>query len=126
MKTRGKRESREHKPDTFPDLPLFLLSCVSPFLIKIVAREVSNIGRTVGAFYAVSTIGSVCGTVLTGFVLIAHMEVSHIFLLVGCLLILLAGCYFLASLSAWVLASFPAGTNGGALRPTSSTLIPPW
>ena len=74
---------------------LFLLGCVSPFLIKIVAREVSNIGRTVGAFYAVSTIGSVCGTVLTGFVLIAYMEVSHIFLLVGCLLILLAGCYFL-------------------------------
>ncbi len=73
---------------------LFLLGCVSPFLIKIVAREVSNIGRTVGAFYAVSTIGSVCGTVLTGFVLIAYMEVSHIFLLVGCLLILLAGCYF--------------------------------
>ena len=59
------------------------------------AREVSNIGRTVGAFYAVSTIGSVCGTVLTGFVLIAHIGVSHIFLLVGCLLILLAGCYFL-------------------------------
>ncbi|MBN98693.1 MAG: hypothetical protein CME16_05515 [Gemmatimonadetes bacterium] len=73
---------------------LFLLGCVSPFLIKIAAREVSSIGRTVGMFYAVSTIGSVCGTVLTGFVLIAHMGVSRIFLLVGCLLILLAALYF--------------------------------
>jgi hypothetical protein len=32
---------------------LFLLGCVSPYLIKVAAREMENIGRTVGIFYAV-------------------------------------------------------------------------
>ena len=73
---------------------LLLLGCVSPYLIKIVAREVSNIGRTVGSFYAVSTIGSVFGTAITGFFLIAYLSVSHIFFLVGSLLISTAVIYF--------------------------------
>lgn len=75
--------------------PLLLLGCVSPFLIRIAAREVRNIGRTVGFFYAISTVGSVIGTVVTGFFLIAWMSVDQIFLAVGTLLILLGIVYFL-------------------------------
>jgi spermidine synthase len=73
---------------------LTLLGCVSPFVIKLAAREVSNVGRTVGSFYALSTIGSVVGTVLTGFVLVAYMGVNNIFFLVGFLLVGLAVSYF--------------------------------
>lgn len=73
---------------------LVLLGCVSPYLIKIVASEVRSIGRTVGSFYACSTIGSVFGTVVTGFFLIAYVSVSNIFFLVGGLLILTATSYF--------------------------------
>lgn len=73
---------------------LFLLGCVSPYVIKIAAREMHNIGRTVGSFYAISTIGSVVGTLLTGFVLIAHLGVNRIFLLTGTLLIALGVIYF--------------------------------
>ena len=73
---------------------LLLLGCVSPFLIKIAARELHNIGRTVGGFYAISTLGSVVGTVLTGFFLIAYLGVDQIFYIVGFLLILLAAAYF--------------------------------
>lgn len=73
---------------------LTLLGCVSPFVIKLAAREVSNVGRTVGSFYALSTIGSVLGTVLTGFVLVAYMGVNNIFFLVGFLLIALSVGYF--------------------------------
>lgn len=75
--------------------PLFLLGCVSPYLIKIAAREMNNLGRTVGGFYALSTIGSVVGTALTGFVLIAYLGVDRIFHLVGVLLIMLSLGYFL-------------------------------
>lgn len=57
---------------------LFLLGCVSPYVVKIAAREMHNIGRTVG---------SVIGTLLTGFVLIAYLGVNQIFLLTGSLLI---------------------------------------
>ncbi len=73
---------------------LFLLGCVSPYLIKIAARELHNIGRTVGSFYALSTLGSVAGTVVTGFYLIAYLGVDQIFYTVGFLLILLATAYF--------------------------------
>ncbi len=39
---------------------LFLLGCVSPILVKIATRELANLGRTVGGFYALSTVGK-CG-----------------------------------------------------------------
>jgi spermidine synthase len=73
---------------------LFLLGCVSPYLIKIAASELKSIGRTVGGFYALSTVGSVIGTVLTGFFLIAYLGVDNIFYLVGTLLVLLALIFF--------------------------------
>ena len=73
---------------------LFLLGSVSPYVIKIAAREMKNIGRTVGLLYAVSTFGSFLGTVCTGFVLIAFFGVSRIFLVVGVLLLVLAVVYF--------------------------------
>ena len=73
---------------------LFLMGCISPYVIKIAAKELHNIGRTVGSFYAISTIGSVLGTVITGFVLIAFLGVKQIFFLVGCGLLLLSVGYF--------------------------------
>ena len=74
---------------------LFLLGCVSPYIIKIAAGEMANIGRTVGGFYALSTVGSVIGTAGTGFVLIAWLGIDDIFQLTGGLLIGLATTYFL-------------------------------
>jgi spermidine synthase len=73
---------------------LFLLGCVSPYIVKIAAREMKNIGRTVGMFSAVSTFGSFIGTVSTGFVLIAYFGVSRIFTVIGLLLISLSVIYF--------------------------------
>ena len=83
---------------------LFLLGCVSPYVVKISAREMHNIGRTVGSFYAISTVGSVAGTLLTGFVLIAYLGVNQIFLLTGSLLITLSVAYFLLFRRKWAAA----------------------
>ena len=58
---------------------LFLLGCVSPYLIKITAKELHSIGRTVGGFYALSTFGSVLGTFVTGFFLIVFLSVIREF-----------------------------------------------
>lgn len=80
---------------------LFLLGCVSPYIIKIAAREMANIGRTVGVFYAVSTAGSFIGTVLTGFVLIAYLGINRIFLVIGVLLVCLSLAYFLFFRKRW-------------------------
>lgn len=85
--------------------PLLLLGCVSPYIIRIAAREIRSIGRTVGSFYAISTIGSVAGTVLTGFVLILYVGVSQIFFLVGGLLVLLGAAYFVFFRRKWPVAA---------------------
>jgi spermidine synthase len=73
---------------------LFLLGCVSPYIVKLAAREMSSIGRTVGLFYALSTLGSFAGTLLTGFVLIAYLGVNRIFEVTGLVLAGLALFYF--------------------------------
>lgn len=73
---------------------LFFLGCVSPYVIKISARQMQNIGRTVGLLYAVSTFGSFLGTVCTGFILIAYFGVNRIFDVVGIMLVTLAAGYF--------------------------------
>lgn len=80
---------------------LFLLGCVSPYVVKIAAREMRNIGRTVGVFYAISTVGSFLGTVFTGFILIAYFKVSQIFMVVGISLIVLAVIYFILFRGKW-------------------------
>lgn len=62
---------------------LFLLGCVSPYVIKLAAREMQHLGETVGAYYAASTAGSVAGTIVTGFFLIPTLGVNRIFWLRG-------------------------------------------
>jgi len=73
---------------------LFLLGCVSPYIVKLVAQELGRIGRTVGMLYALSTLGSFAGTVATGFVLIAWLGVDRILQATGATLIALALGYF--------------------------------
>ena len=80
---------------------LLLLGCVSPYLVKLAARELKNLGRVVGGLYALSTIGSTIGTVLTGFVLIAYLSVDQIFALIGGLLMVLASLYFVFFQRRW-------------------------
>jgi spermidine synthase len=80
---------------------LLLLGCVSPYLVRLAARELQNIGRVVGGLYALSTIGSTVGTLLTGFVLIAYLGVDEIFAVSGGLLVLLAVGYFVLFQRRW-------------------------
>lgn len=80
---------------------LLLLGCVSPYLVKLAARELHNLGRVVGGLYALSTLGSTVGTVLTGFVLIAYLSVDQIFILTGALLLLLAVGFFVFFQRRW-------------------------
>ena len=80
---------------------LLLLGCVSPYLVKLAAHELHNIGRVVGSLYALSTIGSTVGTVFTGFFLVAYLGVGQIFTLTGGLLILLSVGYFLLFQQRW-------------------------
>jgi spermidine synthase len=73
---------------------LFLLGCVTPWLVRLLAREPSRLGWTVGVLYALSTLGSFAGTVGTGFLLIAWLGVDRILQATAAALIALAAGYF--------------------------------
>ena len=75
--------------------PLFLLGCVSPYLLRLAAADLARLGRTAGLLYAVSTAGSFAGSALTGFYLLGYVGVSNALRLAGALLILLAVLHFL-------------------------------
>ena len=51
-------------------LPLTFLGMVGPQVIKLAARRLEGVGTTSGSVYAISTVGSVVGTLLLGFFLL--------------------------------------------------------
>jgi len=71
-------------------LPGVLMGMVSPFAVRLRARTVATIGNVAGALYALSTVGSIVGTLLASFVLIAVMQVNQIIYLLGASLLVLA------------------------------------
>jgi spermidine synthase len=77
-------------------IPLFLLGAVSPYLVKLWARDLGHIGKIVGHLYAISTIGSFLGTLLTGFLLIPYFRNETILLFISLSLILLSLIYWLS------------------------------
>lgn len=83
---------------------LLLLGMVSPFIIRVAALELASIGRTVGIFSSISTVGSFIGTVSTGFILIAYFPIDTIFIVVGGVLLAVSAGYFLAYRRSWLLA----------------------
>lgn len=96
---------------------LFLLGCVSPWLVRIAAREMDTLGRTVGRLYALSTIGSFAGTVATGFYLVGTLGVDRIFTFAGLALAALAGAWFAAMRRGWHVATAALIVAGALLPP---------
>ncbi len=74
-------------------LPLTALAMVGPYVIKRATNDLSGVGTVAGSVYAVSTVGSVAGTLLLGFYLLP---------LFGTKTILLAVSLLLAALSALI------------------------
>jgi len=66
-------------------LPLGLMGISGPFIIRLLAQG-HGIGRTAGAVYAISTLGSVAGTLLTGLWLIPSFGVAWGFRFAACAL----------------------------------------
>lgn len=69
-------------------LPLTSLAMVGPFVIKLATRDLQGVGRAVGSVYAISTMGSVIGTLLLAFYLLPQFGTRAI---VFCLSVLLLG-----------------------------------
>ena len=68
-------------------LPSFFLGMISPVAVKLAVRDLDTTGRVVGRIYAFSTLGSIAGTFVTGFWLIARFGTRATLIGVGVALI---------------------------------------
>jgi len=75
-------------------VPLGLLAVTAPFVVRILTVSVQSVGGNVGRLTAISTLGSVVGTILIGYVLIPRLPNSVTMYLTALLLMLLAAAYF--------------------------------
>ncbi len=78
-------------------VPSVLLATISPFGIKLATRNLTTIGNTAGYMAAVSSAGSIIGTLLTSFFLIPAMGVRNIVHTLGVILLFLSLIMFLAA-----------------------------
>lgn len=81
----------------FLGLPLTLLGMISPYAVRLAAHLITDLGRIAGRLYALSTAGSLVGTLLAGFYLIPSFRLSNIFLGVALVLCAPAAAYQLAA-----------------------------
>jgi predicted membrane-bound spermidine synthase len=68
-------------------LPAFFLGMISPVAVKLAVRDVETAGSVVGKIYALSTLGSILGTFVTGFWLVARFGTRTTLVGVGIVLI---------------------------------------
>lgn len=86
-------------------LPMIMLGMVSPYAIQIATRTHSEAGSRAGILYALSTVGSFLGCLVTAFVLIPGMPMSYV----------IVGGGIILSLIAVIVAMLLAGRNAFAL-----------
>lgn len=70
---------------------LLALGAVGPMAVRLLNRDVAFTGRAAGRVYGVSTVGSLIGSLLTGFVLVPSLEIQQIFLGTSIAVIVLGG-----------------------------------
>jgi spermidine synthase len=98
-------------------IPVLLLGAVSPWALRLAVQEVENAGTIAGRLYALSTAGSLVGTLLSALVLIPLVGTRRTFLLFALLIAVVAVLglrpvrrYALAPAAIIVLLALPVGT----------------
>ena len=76
-------------------VPLTLLAAVGPFLVRVLALSFNVIGSQVGRLSALSTLGSVAGTILVGYVVVPLLPNSVSMLITAALLFAVSAAFFL-------------------------------
>lgn len=71
-------------------LPSLFLATVSPYCVKLKDKALSEVGKVSGKMSSFSTVGSIVGTFLAGFVLIPILGVKNIILLLVVILCVLS------------------------------------
>jgi tetratricopeptide (TPR) repeat protein/MFS family permease len=74
-------------------LPSTMLGMIAPVVAKFALDQGLKVGRTIGSIYAWGAIGSIVGTFLTGFFLIATMGATTVIWSVAAVLAFVGVCY---------------------------------
>jgi len=85
--------------------PCVALATLSPYMIRLSTSSLAQVGRSSGFIIAASTLGSIAGVFVSGFVLIDQMKISNIFRVMGILTLVLGVLCF--ALDRWMLATRP-------------------
>ena len=111
-------------------VPVLMLGAVSPWAIRLAVADVHETGRVAGRLYAISTAGSLFGTLVSALALIPLLGTRRTFLVLalGIALTAVAGLrpvrrYALAPAGIAVLLALPVGTLKAADRSTGSRLV---
>lgn len=82
-------------------LPCILLAMLSPYVTQICARNMSQVGRASGLIFAASTVGSIAGVFVSGYILLQTASLTVIFYFTGVAIQLLAAACI--ALNGWLL-----------------------
>lgn len=110
-------------------LPSVGMGVASPFAVRLAAHTVASVGKTAGTLYALSTFGSIAGTMLTTFVLIPSMGAGTILKSLALALLAVAIVTFpfanrRVAAVATVLAALVGGSSAYAISPAPMFLRP--
>jgi predicted membrane-bound spermidine synthase len=75
-------------------IPSFILAMVTPFAVKLEDESHDDIGRTSGSVSSLSTIGSIVGTFVAGFLLIPNLGVRMLIVIITVVLFILSFMMF--------------------------------
>lgn len=78
-------------------IPLFFLGVASPMVIGLISKNLKTTGSCSGLVFAIGTVGSIFGALLSGFFLLPYFSLSFIFLAFGAVLLILAFLGFIIS-----------------------------
>jgi MFS family permease len=93
-------------------MPCVVLATLSPYMIRLSTQSLAQVGRSSGFIIAASTVGSIAGVFVSGFVLIDQVKISSIFRTMGIMTALLGlACVWLDH---WF------GAGGQPVRKTSA------
>ncbi len=93
-------------------IPSIFLGIVSPYTAKLMICSLHTSGKTIGTLYALSTFGSIIGTLVTSFYLITLAGVNALIMGQGVLLIALAIPLYLMILSCKIEQTDPTAGRG--------------
>lgn len=75
--------------------PLYFLGKCSPIIVKIALNDFNKLGSHVSIIYVISTIGSLAGSILAGFVLLRFFNVRELLFATSLILVCPAYIYFI-------------------------------